>query len=643
MSINNLNFLFQQYAGKGLFNLKNQQLNRNEFGKLKAATPELSRYKFADFDANKDGQISAAEFHQTLAAYKAQLGIEQKDLQKFHFINIYLPKQISDKASFLRFLQEASCYDVPGADTCEAGLAVLANTDKKLLAEIFQDKKLAFDFLLKTIKNNEIRQTGQLLLSNMRANDAQEVVMAASLFIESQSIWRNDALQPPEQRKFDVDYLFHTYQPALSGTDYLFFQNLYPDKDFSVYYRGSPPREQLDRLLADCRALDPPIEYVERFSSYAELRQIVDMRNRPLDPAQKTALIIFNKDDPNGAFKYNDIGALLANSYQVCYYETARDQELESFFDRTYYCQDDTGKSQRLIDLVYLGGHGMPYGLSLSLGNLTANFEEQAALPDIMNRLTDYLSVAPFSRQELGEIWLNTAAESLLQRFNEFVKLLDSKTLDVTDNAELKKCISRCAENCSFVILACYGGYGRERAVSLANTIAINSTSQKVYATTIAAKSRECRMLFDENHNFAGMLYSSNPADTYIIEKSKLPEPVTAPENSISKAAAAYFRLYMQDAAALEKFGLKIDTAVTADNPQGLIHIQFGADTEAIHYKDTEYEMLETRSFFNLGGPLIERVEIRENPDGSLLFVEISKILGFHSQETTIQFRETGR
>ncbi|GBR73033.1 hypothetical protein NO1_0487 [Candidatus Termititenax aidoneus] len=649
MSIN-LNSLFHKYDGPGWFNLKNNKLNQREFANLQRDNPEFKSQKFADFDADRDGQISPAEFHYTLA-YKSQLNIDKKELRKFDFINIYLPQELNGKDSFVQLLKEAQTY-YPGE---EASLAVFEQADKKLLAEIARDRRamLSIIYLLhnpSSVMTDKIRAKFNELYIQIPPQDAESTNELWKAFCGNTTYSDMRFMLSNADLKEDFLHLLNFSRQPMPGLAYLFFREFYSAEDLARLPVTDGEKTALETLRQECQNLTvpnlnppppakpAPITYLERFANAAELQKIVDFRRQPLDPDQKTALVIFNKDDPNGAFGNNDISELIANGYQVCYYEVESDQELENIFANTYNCNTLNGDKQHPIDLVYLGGHGLPTGISFSLGNITAD-SENLNLTQLANSLAERLSLPPFSEEEIQQLYFNEANPKLLAKLNTFVQQLDAKMLDTTDNAEMQKCSRYCAAGGSVVAFACLNGLGKENTPSMSNSIARTFTEQTVYASTIIARSQNCRMLFDENQNFSGMRYSDNPEDTYVVQNSNLP-PILKPENAaahiLDAEAAAQCVLYMSSTAILEKLGLKISAKVDEKNPNNLIHIEYAKQAQAIHNPNTPEQKLEDRGYFNLGGPLVDHIDIVEQPDGSVIIREISKIFGLQLSEIQV-------
>lgn len=600
---------------------------------MQCDNPEFKQLKFRDFDADRDGQISPEEFHFTLA-YKSQLGIEKKELRKFDFINIYLPQNLTDKNSFVQLLKEAQTY-YPDE---EASLAVFAQADKNLLAATAQDRRAMLSIIWlfnspnRTITDKIITKLNELY-GQMSSQNIENIFKVMDAFREKTT--RHSILSNADL-KGDFLYLLNLSQPSISAINYLFLRKFCSAEDLAKTPVRGEEKTALEALWQKCQNLTisnlnppppakpSPITFPERFASVAELQKIVDFRQQPLDPDQKIALVIFNKDDPNGAFEINNITELIANGYQVCYYEVESDQELENIFANTYNCNTPDGGKQRLIDLIYLGGHGMLSGISFSLGNITGNTD----LIQIINTLTKQLSFPPFSEEEIKQLYFNEANPELLTKFNTFVQQLDSKMLDITDNAEMQKCSRYCAPKSPVVAAACETGLNQEYIPNFAHSLARNFTEQIVYAPTIIASSNNTKMLFDENQNFSGMRYSDNPEDTYIVQNSNLP-PILNPENAaayiLDEKAAAQCVLYMSSTAVLEKFGIEISTKAGEKNPHNLIHIESSKQAYTIHYASTEQS---GRNSFNLGGPLVDHLDIVELPNGSIIIQEVSKILG---------------
>jgi hypothetical protein len=211
--------------------------------------------------------------------------------------------------------------------------------------------------------------------------------------------------------------------PQLNNNlDYLFLKNIFPECDFDKICKNST----IKRLFEQCQNLKPPIEYFERIKDTEELTKLVQYRKH-IDPARPVAVLIYNKNDYNGAFADTQISELIKQGYQVCYYEVEKDTEIRSVFE-------EIGR-QRKIDLTVFAGHGKQE--SLMLGDAAEEWTKISVSGQYYQQLeaivARYKNISEVNQNGYTGAWVGGGAE---ESYNEIYFMFE--VLSKLDQTEVE-------------------------------------------------------------------------------------------------------------------------------------------------------------------------------------------------------------
>lgn len=223
-----------------------------------------------------------------------------------------------------------------------------------------------------------------------------------------------------------------------------------------------PQAAQQCQLRADAlRELD--IEFAHRMRPLAVLDEIIDNRRTPrsIDDRRPTALLVYNKDDHNGAFSVDNVSQL-CDHYRVLYYEAATDTDVQAALEEV------SAQGER-AELFVMAGHGT---------------REQTAMG------------AP-----------DPARAETLDDEVAYVDLGDQASLQPSLRAAI-------LPDAQVVIESCSTGEGRGAEANLANMFAEILPSATVYAPIQPTNNR---IRVDDRGRFADPGFWAGKAETYVI------------------------------------------------------------------------------------------------------------------------------
>ncbi|GBR75964.1 hypothetical protein NO2_0585 [Candidatus Termititenax persephonae] len=289
---------------------------------------------------------------------------------------------------------------------------------------------------------------------------------------------------------------------TLTDIDYLFLRNfLNTEKDqellaglYETHSYTTISAAQLEELAQNCQNLKPPIQYPERFSTIDILSKVVYTRQHKL--TGKTALILANQSDHNSVFSaYNylfcqNIEALYAHGYEVCYYETNNDSEgFLQAFQNTYNCNPDaedypSEPLEHPINLILLAAHGFEFGM---------DFGSEAFRQEIA-------TLSPADREQMWRnATLGSAPSPVSQRL---AALQDRAILGRADSTKLEQYGSFCSDKLIIVDYSCRTGGAK---VSLVDILADSIRGAKVLGDSLDIFGGN--LVFDAEHNVTGILF----------------------------------------------------------------------------------------------------------------------------------------
>ncbi|MDR1996723.1 MAG: hypothetical protein LBQ83_00095 [Candidatus Margulisbacteria bacterium] len=348
-------------------------------------------------------------------------------------------------------------------------------------------------FLLNNPENQEIfRQmlgrSGDLQLSNGLGLDSKEkiYIFLRGIFdteADKELLWRNVL-----GIKDDVAELVKLYEE---------FGYEDPEQKASETVTSLLARaEEVERLAQDCRNLNPPIRYPERFDSIELLRRIVDLRQKPLDPAKPTALIIANQSDYNGAFTAGNFSRMVeelladGHDYQICYYEVEDDGEsIRQAFENTYRCNPQSAEYpaeplQHPIDFIVWAAHGNPTVMNFNSNKLQNEYAG--------------LSLADKDKIRQGDV----AAEAT----QRIASQQDSAYLTRSDALKLAGLVDFCAPDGIILNDSCLTGQG---VVSLADFLAGLFPGLKVISDTVVTSGASGKLVFNNKGRVSGFQFGN--------------------------------------------------------------------------------------------------------------------------------------
>lgn len=221
-----------------------------------------------------------------------------------------------------------------------------------------------YDALIASLSDNRANKLTLQLFANMDSPEAHHIFFAA---LNSSDVVVSSAAR------------LALRELAGSEEERILFENF---KTLSTDERVAPKeRETIAQYLNDTRAADIlSIEHSYRFDPRT-LRAIIHGRLHDTAKDQKPgkeALVVFAKDDSNGAFTTmaSQLLSLAENGYNIRFFECGTDTELKNILV-------DRGTSGKPSDLIVLGGHGMREQLALSnTGGDIDNFAKGAGTLD---------------------------------------------------------------------------------------------------------------------------------------------------------------------------------------------------------------------------------------------------------------------
>lgn len=218
--------------------------------------------------------------------------------------------------------------------------------------------------------------------------------------------------------------------------------------------------DEYEKLHRDLKELN--IDFPERLGSQIINQIIYSRKNLDKKELLPLAVIIYPKEDWNGAFETNQIEELIRRGYRVAYFEAKNENDV---YQALKSATTNVGKA---ADLFVLGGHGTQTHTSMGASDPGKSGIEN----------------------------------------EEFY-------IDTSDREEMVELVDSLGKNSTIILESCSTGSGKSEANNVANLLKSIFPQSEVFAPTISTSVKE--YVFDSGNKVIKPIYDTSAENTYSI------------------------------------------------------------------------------------------------------------------------------